>query len=1001
MTRRAVRSTPRFARHPAFRFLRRSAGLSARHPAGAVLLAAGLALLLGISPAAAADGAVRLRAAALRPGSLPRAAAPPADGLWIVHFDRGPGRAEREALAVAGAEILGYLPDDAYLVRLAPGGEAALDGVAGADWRAPYLPEWKLAPEPARAPAGGAAMSLELILAPDAPLAELIEAVRALGAEPRRAGGPPARPRLWLRAASALLPELSRLPHLVWMEPTLPITERNDDIKWICQSGVPVETPVWDQGIHGEGEILGHIDSRFDWGNCWFADPEGDPIGPDHRKIAFTGEAPPPAGANATHGTHTAGILVGDGYQASAGADTTLRALAYRARLASSNYQLEYDLYADLAAHHGAGARVHSNSWGQDGETSYTALCQAIDAYSHDVEDDLVVFACTNMLTLRTPENAKNVLAVGASLAGPYFNQQFSGGEGPTADGRRKPEIYAPGYLINSAYADQPCNQLSKSGTSMACPAVASAGALARQYFREGWYPTGAPEPANALIPSGALLRAVLLNATFPMDSLPYGYPNDLEGWGRLVLDESLHFAGEARDLWIRDVRNAQGLETGEWVSYVLPVAAGDEALKITLVFTDPPGEVAAADPVVNDLDLRVLAPGGEAYRGNVFDVAAGVSETGGAADALNTVERVIIADPVPGAWEVRVEAAAVPLGPQGYALAAAGNLAADQTPPAPVLAWEHTGASLDSLRFTVTADEPLAAAPFTLAAGGLALAVRPGDEDGLLWEADYGLPERDDSLAVTLSVRDLVGNEAALATALAVRRTAAGAAARLDGPDGRFTLEIGAGALDRDATLVAEALPEAGRRVREGEILSAYRVRPCLDLDPAWPSLVSFRYDPDSLPAGATADRLLVLAGEAGDTLASYHAGGSPPVVSGNPFCLADFRLVVGPAGSNESADAAFLALGRGYPNPFRGEAGTTVSFSLRAAQRVDLAVYDVAGRLVARLVDGVRLLPGTHHRTWDGCDDAGEEAASGVYFARLETASGVAETVRLVLLR
>ena len=1006
MTHRARRSA-----HRSDRSAHRAASApppSRRAPARAwlaAILAAACALAPGAAPAAAdAGGEVRLRAATLRPGSLPRDAAPSADGLWIVRFDRAPGRAEREALAGAGAEVLGYLPDDAYLVRLAPGGEAALDGVAGMDWRTPLRPEWKLAPELARE-AGGAILDLELILAPGAPLADLVARARDLGASPRRTGGPPDRPRLWLQAAPGLLPALAGLPHLIWLERVPPITGRNDDIKWICQSGVPVETPVWDRGIHGEAEVLGHVDSRFDWGSCWFADPEGDPIGPDHRKIVFKGEAAPVPGANLTHGTHTAGTLVGNGYQAGAGADTTLRALAYRARLASSNYQQgDYDLYADLALHHAAGARIHSNSWGQDGQTAYTALCQIIDAYSHDVEDDLVVFACTNMITLQSPENAKNVLAVGASLAGPYFNQQYRGGEGPTIDGRRKPEIYAPGYMINSAYADQPCNQISKSGCSMACPAVVSAGALARQYFREGWYPTGAPVPSDALVPSGALLRAVLLNATLPMDSLPDGYPNDLEGWGRLVLDESLHFAGEARGLWVHDVRNAQGLETGEWVTYVLPVEAGDEVLEITLAFTDPPGEVAAAEPVVNDLDLRVLAPGGASYLGNVFDTAAGVSQTGGAADPVNMVERVIVADPEAGDWQVIVEASAAPLGPQGYALAAAGDLGdvvSDQTPPALELAWEHAGAAGDSLLFTVTADEPLAPAPFTLAVGGEDLAVRPADGDGLIWEADYGLPEQADSLAVGLRVRDLGGNVAELASALAVRRVDAGATARLDSPDGRFTLELAGGALDEAAHLVAGALPEAGRRVREGEILSAYRVGPFRDLDAERPSLVTLRYDPDALPPGAAADRLVVLAGEAGDTLASYHDGGSPPAVSANPLSLEEFRLVVGPAGSSASADAAFLALEPGYPNPFRAEGGSTVAFSLRSSQRVDLAVYDVAGRLVARLVDGERLLPGDHRRTWDGRDEAGEPAASGVYFARLETGGGSAATIRLVLLR
>ncbi len=45
----------------------------------------------------------------------------------------------------------------------------------------------------------------------------------------------------------------------------------------------------------------------------------------------------------------------------------------------------------------------------------------------------------------------------------------------------------------------------------MSTPVVAGAVALVRQYFVEGWYPTGAAVAANAYTPSGPLLKAVML----------------------------------------------------------------------------------------------------------------------------------------------------------------------------------------------------------------------------------------------------------------------------------------------------------------------------------------------------------------------------------------------------------------------------------------------------------------------------------------------------------
>lgn len=53
-------------------------------------------------------------------------------------------------------------------------------------------------------------------------------------------------------------------------------------------------------------------------------------------------------------------------------------------------------------------------------------------------------------------------------------------------------------------------------GTSMATPIAAGAALLARQYFAEGWYPTGAPLLANAFNPSGALIKAVLIGQADP-----------------------------------------------------------------------------------------------------------------------------------------------------------------------------------------------------------------------------------------------------------------------------------------------------------------------------------------------------------------------------------------------------------------------------------------------------------------------------------------------------
>jgi hypothetical protein len=76
-------------------------------------------------------------------------------------------------------------------------------------------------------------------------------------------------------------------------------------------------------------------------------------------------------------------------------------------------------------------------------------------------------------------------------------------------------------------------------------------------------------------------------------------------------------------------------------------------------------------------------------------------------------------------------------------------------------------------------------------------------------------------------------------------------------------------------------------------------------------------------------------------------------------------------------------FALGRAHPNPFNP--ATKIGFALPRDCRVQLRIYDVAGRLVRTLVDR-ELIAGEHVVTWRGDDNSGRRVASGIYNCRLE---------------
>lgn len=619
-----------------------------------------------------------------------RAGLPSEDtGAWIVSFS-GPADAPiREAIRAAGGRIVGYLPHCAYLVR--GDGDFARLARENPSFRSvdPFFPEWKLAEgigavrRDVRALAEDGLQDGETILTVDVfegeDVGEVAEKLRAEGFDIVRVHETPLVRRIVVRAfldESSRWEQMASFPEVEWIEEAPRVQLRNDVVRWVIQSNVENETPLYDAGLLGQGQIAGLIDGPVFLNSCFFRDDLVALPGPDHRKLVGY-HSTSGFGAH-SHGTHVAGILAGD--QEPLNGSVAFRGMAPKARIAFSNYfdvtgfgNVVSNLAQVLTQNHDDGARVHTNSWGQDGRTDYVTWCRDIDLFTRANEDDLVLFAVSNTSFLGVPENAKNCLAVGATLRPPSQNNIGSAGAGPTNDGRRKPEVFAPGISTASASANLDCAVVNSSGTSMSSPAVAGGALLVREYFMRGYYPTGVPRPAGAHLPTGALVKAAVINSGQDLIA-EATYPGDREGWGRILLEDVLYFPGDPERLWFRDVRHAEGLATGETDAFVLKIVSSSEPLRLTMVYTDQPAALAANPATVNDLDLEVEGPDG-LFLGNVFNELVGVSETGGSADSKNNVERVILASPTPGNWTVRVHGQNVPLGPQGFALVANGGL--------------------------------------------------------------------------------------------------------------------------------------------------------------------------------------------------------------------------------------------------------------------------------------------------------------------------------------
>jgi hypothetical protein len=89
--------------------------------------------------------------------------------------------------------------------------------------------------------------------------------------------------------------------------------------------------------------------------------------------------------------------------------------------------------------------------------------------------------------------------------------------------------------------------------------------------------------------------------------------------------------------------------------------------------------------------------------------------------------------------------------------------------------------------------------------------------------------------------------------------------------------------------------------------------------------------------------------------------------------------------------------ALAQNYPNPFNPS--TTITYSLKEAGRVELAIYNTLGQLVSMLVSQVQP-SGTYQVSWDGLDQHGKQTSSGMYFYKLKT-NDYSKTLKMILMK
>lgn len=647
---------------------------------------------------------------------------------------RGTARRLLDRLRDRGCRVLGYLPRDAYIVLLPA--DDALEGMEGIRWHGAMRPCWKLAGELLR-PGDHEARQLQVIAHRGLSLGGLARTLGEAG-DVRRTWRGGARVRVAPGRLQQALDIISAMERVAWVEPVPRVVLTNDDSAWVIQNGEvrQTSTPLFDRGLTGEGEIIAVADSGLDTDACQFRfdaeassqtlynqtqAPEANVTDPDGKVISYylqDGATPYDDRAKQGHGTYVAGCALGDNHahlaaDGDAGRDPQ-DGMAPAARLVMQDIgnrdgeQVLPDPLTDLFLQaYRSGARIHNNSYGQANiDTGYKAAAVNVDEAAWGLQDLLIIYSAGNegpgsgtLVGMGT--TSKNAVVVGASLPGSdnwgYGVCSFTS-QGPTADGRLRPDLVAPGAVFSAmetewieqggadiygrpqadSTTDPPndnCQVASslRTGTSYAAPLVAGGAALVREYFVKGYHPLGTPDPGRGFEPSAALVKAVLVNSALSIgpgpNSMPGPFrdcetgtnlgtmeaaPNNIEGWGVVRLDRTLHFEGDPErlavltDTWCdgtdRGAMRRSPIEEGRVDTFGLEGVGTSMQLRVTLVWTDPAASVGAGKALVNDLDLEVVDAAGRIFRGNVAMLDNRSRPAGSTpSDDRNPVEQVFL----------------------------------------------------------------------------------------------------------------------------------------------------------------------------------------------------------------------------------------------------------------------------------------------------------------------------------------------------------------------
>jgi hypothetical protein len=566
----------------------------------------------------------------------------------IIQFYEIPGQEEKNILKHAGVDLLDYLPNLAYFAAFGKDFDAvALSGMRirsiigiSADYKLDPLLYQKN--YPAHALLEGDRIRLIVGYFPDLDPALVTESLTAEGFQVT--GGDDFGRFIYVTSSATKIEHLAGLPFVMFVEPVSPEPQpenytgrtlhhsnaiASDYLTGRHYDGSNVHMILQDDGIIGP-----HVDYQGRIGAQYLTTNSGN------------------------HGDHCAGIIFAAG-----NIDPKGKGQAFGADLYVYSVSPNYPGFSAIpTVYNTLSIRVTSASYGDGCNAGYNSLARMLDQQVRTFPALFHVFSAGNSGSENCGYGAgtgwgnitgghkmgKNVIA--AANLDYQDNLASSSSRGPAHDGRIKPDICSKGTDVYSTV--NPNDYEMKSGTSMACPAIAGTLAQLIQAYRE---------LNGGIDPPAGLLKSIVLNTA---EDLGNPGPDFKFGWGRINALRAVKVIEQGRF-------DSGVISQGASATHAIVVPAGIFQLRVMVYWTDYEATVNTTLALVNNLNITLTDPASNTWNPwvlNHFPHADSLNKSAArGVDNRNNMEQVTLDNPAEGTYILNIQGAMVPQGPQTY----------------------------------------------------------------------------------------------------------------------------------------------------------------------------------------------------------------------------------------------------------------------------------------------------------------------------------------------